>query len=363
LKRMAMLITGLEPGGAETQAAQLARSLVARGWEVAVFAFRTGALEAELRAGALPVHVLGPGRLLVHLARLQPAIIHAHLFHANVAARLARLLCPLPVVVSTVHSAAETSRRSGVIGRRDLLYRVTDSLSDATVFVSSASADRHIRARAASSRRARVIPNGVDTARFHPDSALRTEARAALGLDGEFAWLAAGRLLWKKNYPLMLEAMARQTAGVLLIAGDGPDAARLRQLAGPNVRFLGVRQDMPALMNACDGFVLSSGVEGLPMVLLEAAASGLPQVATAAGGVPEAVVHERTGLVVPCGDAAALAAAMHRLAAMPPEARAAMARAAREHAVARFDLAAVTSAWEDLYGQLVEESRLRDMEP
>ena len=101
--------------------------------------------------------------------------------------------------------------------------------------------------------------------------------------------------MWKKNYPLMLEAMARQREGVLFIAGDGPDAARLRQLAGPNVRFLGARDDIPALMNACDGFVLSSDVEGLPMVLLEAAASGLPQVATAAGGVAEAVIHERTG--------------------------------------------------------------------
>jgi len=363
LKRIAFLVTGLERGGAETQAAGLARSLRARGWEVSVFAFRAGPLEAELRAAAVPVHVLGPGRLLVHLARLKPAIVHAHLFHANLAARLAGLLCPIPVVVSTVHSAAETSRRSGDIRRRDLLYRVTDSLSDATVFVSSASACRHIGARAVARQRVSVIPNGIDTARFRPDPSLRAGVRAALALEGEFAWLAAGRLMWKKNYPLMLEAMARQPAGVLIIAGDGPDAARLRQLAGPNVRFLGARQDMPALMNACDGFVLSSDVEGLPMVLLEAAASGLPQVATGAGGVPEAVVHERTGLVVPCGDAAALAAAMHRMASMPPAARASMARAAREHAVARFDLAAVTSQWENLYRRLVEAARLEAMEP
>jgi len=363
LTRIAMLITGLERGGAETQAANLARSLGARGWEVTVFAFRTGALEPELRAGAVPVRVLGPGHLLIHLARLQPAILHAHLFHANLAARLARLLCPIPVVVSTVHSVAETGSRSRGNRHRDLLYRATDALSDATVFVSSASAGRHIAARAVSKRRSRVIPNGVDTARFRPDPALRAKARAALGLGGEFAWLTAGRLMWKKNYPLMLKAMARQHEGVLFIAGDGPDAARLRQLAGPNVRFLGARDDIPALMNACDGFVLSSDVEGLPMVLLEAAASGLPQVATAAGGVPEAVIHERTGYVVPTGDAAALAAAIERLAAMPPEARASMARAAREHAVTRFDLTAVTSEWEDLYRQMIEAARFAAMEP
>jgi glycosyltransferase involved in cell wall biosynthesis len=363
LKRIAILLTGLERGGAETQAVHLARSLAARGWEVTVLAFRVGALEAELRASGVPVQALSPARQPIQLARLKPAIVHAHLFHANLTARLARLVCPIPVVVSTVHSVAETSRRSGAIRHRDFLYRVTDVLSDATVFVSSAAADRHIAARAVSSRRARVIPNGVDTARFHPDPSLRAQGRTALGLDGEFAWLAAGRLMWKKNYPLMLEAMARQPEGVLFIAGEGPDAARLRQLAGLNVRFLDARQDMPVLMNACDGFVLSSDVEGLPMVLLEAAASGLPQVATAAGGVPEAVIHERTGFVVPPGDAAALTAAMQRLAAMPPEARASMARAAREQAVARFDLTAVTLQWEDLYRQLMEAARLTAMEP
>lgn len=363
MNRIALLVTALERGGAETQAAHLARALAARGWNVTVFAFRPGALECELRATGVTVQVLGPARLLIHLARFQPAILHAHLFHANLAARLARLLCPIPVVVSTVHSLAESSRRSPAILRRDLLYRLTDFLSDATVFVSSAAAQRHIAARAVSQRRSLVIPNGVDTARFHPDPSRRAAARAALGLAGEFAWLAAGRLMWKKNYPLLLQAMAGQPGAILFIAGDGPDADRLRQLAGPNVRFLGARQDMPALMNACDGFVLSSVVEGLPMVLLEAAASGLPQVATDVGGVSEAVLHERTGLVVPPGDAAALAGALERLASLPPEARAAMARVAREHAVAHFDLGAVTSQWEDLYQRLIDAARRTAMEP
>jgi glycosyltransferase involved in cell wall biosynthesis len=363
VKRIAILVTGLERGGAELQAVDLARSLNARGWEVTVLAFRAGALETELRTAGVTVRVLGPVALLAHLARLKPAIVHAHLFHANLAARLARGLCPIPVVISTVHSMVEAERRSGAYRRRDLCYRATDGLSDATVFVSSAAAGRHIAARAVSGRRACVIPNGVDTARFHPDPALRAQVRAELGLSDEFAWLAAGRLMWKKNYPLMLEAMTRQHEGVLLIAGEGPDEARLRQLAGPNVRFLGARHDMHALMNACDGFVLSSDVEGLPMVLLEAAASGLPQVATAAGGVPEAVLHERTGYVVPCGDATALAAAMQRLAALSPEARNAIARAAREHAVTRFDLAAVVSQWEDLYRRLMEAARRAAMEP
>jgi glycosyltransferase involved in cell wall biosynthesis len=200
-----------------------------------------------------------------------------------------------------------------------------------------------------------VIPNGVDTNRFRPDAARRERMRPALGIGNEFAWLAAGRLMWKKDYPTMLRAMARQRTGVLLIAGEGPLRVQLHSLAGElgvHARFLGARQDMAELMNACDGLLLSSVVEGLPMVLLEAAASGLPSIATNAGGVREAVLDGHTGYVVPSGEPVALAEAMSRLVDLPAEARQRMARAAREHALARFDLRVVADQWERLYDQL-----------
>jgi glycosyltransferase involved in cell wall biosynthesis len=339
MTRLAFLITGLERGGAELQLLHLARALRARQWDVTVFALRTGPLAAEFND--IPVHTFLPGPLL----RFRPHILHAHLFHANIAARLARLFLPIPIVISTVHSLAETSHRSDNIRHRDLLYRITDPLTDATVFVSQAVADRY---RAAKSR---VIPNGIDTERFRPDPERRARTRAALGIDREFAWLAAGRLMWKKNYPLMLEALAQQPNALLLIAGEGADEARLRELAPPNARFLGPRTDMPDLMNGADAFVLSSAVEGLPTVLLEAAASGLPCVATAVGGVPEAVLEGRTGYLVPPSDARALAAAMSQLAA---EDRGAMSRAAREHAVEHFDLRVVVQQWERLYRELLD---------
>jgi glycosyltransferase involved in cell wall biosynthesis len=345
MTRIAFLITGLERGGAELQLVNLARALHGRGWEVAVFALRNGPLAADLREFKIPVQTFYPTRLL----RFRPHIVHAHLFHANIAARAARLFLPIPILISTVHSFAETSRRSDSIGARDLLYRLTDSLTDATVFVSRAAAERR------RARNSRVIPNGVDTDRFRPDAERRARTRADLGLTREFAWFAAGRLMWKKNYPLMLEAMAQQSApqtgAVLLIAGEGADEARLREIAPPNVRFLGARADIPDLMNAADAFVLSSAVEGLPTVLLEASASGLPCVATAVGGVPEAVVPGVTGYLVPQSDAAALAVAMTRVAG---EDRAAMSRAAREHAVAHFDLRIVVEQWERLYRELLD---------
>jgi glycosyltransferase involved in cell wall biosynthesis len=343
MRRIAFLITGLERGGAELQLALLAGALRARGWEVAVYALRGGPLMDELRAERF--HPL-------HLLRFRPLILHAHLFHANIAARLVRLFLPVPIVISTVHSLAESNRRSGRFRARDLMYRITDVLSDATVFVSTAAANRHLNAGAVTAARTRVIPNGVDIDRFRPDPERRARTRASLGLRDEFVWLAAGRLMWKKNYPLLLAAIARQSRGVLLIAGTGPDQAELRAMSHASVRFLDARDDMPELMNAADAFVLSSTVEGLPMALLEAAASGLPCVATTVGGVAEAVVDERTGYLVPPGDEDALSSAMMRLAALTPEERAKLSRAARNHAVEHFDLRVVVPQWEHLYDSL-----------
>jgi len=358
-----LLTTNLARGGAEMQVAQLAVSLRRRGWPVSVVSLLPpSALEDDLVSSGVPVHSLRmqPGRanplalprLVAILRKLRPRVLHSHMFHANLLARAVRLVCPVPVVVSTLHSVAESSRRSADVRCRDWLYRITDGLSDVTVSVSAAGAERHASARAVPRAKLRVIPNGVDTERYRPDAAQRVRMRAQLGLGGEFAWLAAGRLMWKKDYPAMLRAMARQRAGVLFIAGSGPLEPELRSLArelGSNARFLGSRDDIPELMNACDGLLLSSVMEGLPMVLLEAASSGLPCVAADAGGVREAVANERTGYVVPPGSPDALAAAMSHLTELSGQARREMSQAARELAVARFDLSVVTAQWERVY--------------
>jgi glycosyltransferase involved in cell wall biosynthesis len=374
--RVVLLITGLDRGGAESEVAQLAVELVHRGWEASVVSLAApGVLAADLARGGVPVFsaLMAPGRanpfraarLLGLMRRLRPHVVHAHLFHANMAARLLRLLSPVPVVLSTIHSLAESPRGSAAIAARDRLYRLTGRLSDLTVCVCQASAERHVGARAVSPSRVRVIPNGVDTRRFRPDAAARERTRRMLAPADEFLWLAVGRLIWKKDYPAMLRAMARLGGGVLLVAGAGPLESELRSLAGElgvDARFLGARDDIPELMNAADGLVLSSVTEGLPLVLLEAAAAGLPALATDAGGAAEAVLDGRTGWVVPSGDIAALAAAMARLRALAPAERAAMGRAAREHAEARFDLRAVAGEWERLYQELLASAARRGLE-
>jgi glycosyltransferase involved in cell wall biosynthesis len=274
------------------------------------------------------------------------------MFHANLMGRLARLLFPIPRVISTLHSLAESSRRSPDVSRRDRLYRLTDPLAHATVAVCQAAADRHAEAGAVSREKLRVIPNGVDTAKFRPDDARREAVRRAMGAADEFVWLAAGRLMWKKDYPTMIRAAARCAGRKLWIAGTGPQEDELRALAAElkaDVHFLGLRADLPELMNAADALVLSSTVEGLPMVLLEAASSGLPCVATRAGGSGEVIIDGQTGFLSPCGDVESLASAMAQVEALSIEDRREMGRAARTAALQRFDIGVIASQWERLY--------------
>ena len=360
-----LLTTNLARGGAEAQVALLAQSLQRRGWGVVVVSLLDPtAFQMELTAAGIPVHSLRmkPGRpnplavarLAAIIRQIRPRVLHSHMFHANLMARLMRLVFPIPVVISTLHSTAESSRHSTGTRWRDWAYRATDALADTTVAVSQAVAERHAAARAVPRARLRVIPNAVDAEQFRPDAVRGRPLREELGAGSDFVWLAAGRLMWKKDYPTMLRAAASLPTGTLWIAGAGPLEAELTALArelGARARFLGARDDLASLMNAADGLVLSSVVEGLPMVLLEAAASGLPCVTTDAGGARDAVLDGETGFVTTPGEPQALAAAMRRLMDLPTPARQGMGEAARQLALARFDLGQITSQWERLYRQ------------
>lgn len=185
------------------------------------------------------------------------------------------------------------------------------------------------------------IYNGVDVQRF--DSSRSTadsvdDLRASLGLErGEAVILSAGRLTPQKCFGDLLAAFAalaaRRPDARLLIAGEGPERARLEELSrslglGDRARLLGHVDELPALYAAADLFVLPSSYEGFPFALLEAMAAGLPVVATHFGGADELVDHGREGLLVPAGDVGGLAAAIDAILA-DRAAMAAMAASAR----------------------------------
>ncbi|MER3479063.1 MAG: glycosyl transferase family 1 [Meiothermus sp.] len=368
-----MLTTGLAYGGAETQLVRLATRLKARGWDVRVVSMLPPqAYVEELESAGIPVDSLGMRRgvpdpraifrLAGILRRERPLVLHSHMVHANLLARLARPLVRVPVLVCTAHNIIEGGRH------RELAYRLTDPLCDITTQVSRAGLERYVKVGAVPAHKIRFVPNGVDTDRFQPDQDARNRLRKELGLGTEFAWLAVGRFEEAKDYPNMLRAFARvqkaRPDARLLIAGQGPSRAEAEELVAKLgltevVRFLGVRKDIPELLNAADAYVMSSAWEGMPMVLLEASASGLPVVATHVGGNAEVVLDGQSGFLVPPKDPEALAGAMLRLMSLSPEAREAMGRAGRAHVEANYALDRVVDRWEALYKELLERKGIR----
>ena len=145
----------------------------------------------------------------------------------------------------------------------------------------------------------------------------------------------------------------------LLIAGTGPLRSSLEDEIGAaglatNVSILGLRKDVRALMQAADAFVMSSAWEGMPVVLLEAAAAGLPIVATRVGGNPEVVCDGESGFLVPPRDSDALGLAMLRLTGLSEAQRRSMGERGREHVRAHYGLNRVVERWEDIYRGVLE---------
>jgi glycosyltransferase involved in cell wall biosynthesis len=269
-----------------------------------------------------------------------------------------RLFVRVPALVSTIHNIYEGG------GLLMAGYRLTNALADQMTIVSQAAADRFVREGIVPEDRLRVIPNGVDTDQFRnvPANA-RESVRRALGLEHEFVWVAVGRFETSKDHPTMLRAFARlrerHRETVLLLVGQGSLQAESEILArrlglGREVRFLGVRRDMPEIMSAADGYVMSSAWEGMPMVLLEAAAAGLPIVATSVGGNREVVCHEESGFLVPPRDPDALGQAMLRLIGLSEAQRRSMGQRGREHVQTRHGLSRMVEGWEDVYREVLE---------
>jgi glycosyltransferase involved in cell wall biosynthesis len=365
-------------GGAEVQSIDLARKLKSRGWDISVLSLRRPKSGSELLASeGIPVHTVdavggNPVRPMWRLARYlreeRPHILHCHMSHAVLAARLARLTQRIPVVIGTLHGLKMYNVRGTGWRLRETLHGLTDWLSDVTTVVCGAAADHYLSTGAVSRNSLRLIPNGVDTVRFQFDPAIRQRVRTELGVADQFVWLTVGRFQPVKDHHTLLRSFSRTLGqsprSVLLLAGNGPMEGDLKELAhglgiGSKVRFLGSRADIPALMNASDACVLSSIYEALPMVLLEAASAGVPAVATDVGGTSDIVIHGATGFLTPPTNTQALANAMLRLSSLPAASRASMGDRARRHATSRFGLDEVVGQWERLYQEMLVKNEAR----
>lgn len=371
-RRLLYLATSSGIGGAERQVRDLSVRMRDNGWDVLAVSMlplergfadlpAQGVTTASLRMGKGVPDPRGLRRLLAILRDWRPDVLHAHMIHANLLARTSRLLHRTPVLVCTMHSQRQGSRA------RMVAYRITDHLSDATTAVSSVAREDAISLGAVSASRVTVVPNGIDVSQYGRDRSTRSRLRSELGLGDDFTYLAVGRIAVPKDYPNLISAFAR-THGAhdrarLLIAGTGPqddlrdrvDRAGL----GGHVRLLGERQDVPELMKAADAYVMSSAWEGLPLVLLEAAASYLPIVATDVGGNGEVVIDGVTGVIVPPRDPEALAIGMTKLMTIGDGRRESMGRAGRELVERAFDIEIVVQRWISIYQSLLERRQGR----
>ena len=371
--RILLLSTSMGMGGADKLLLTAAQTLRDSGHQVLIVSLTPlGPMGFEGRSLGLAVESLEmrrgvpDPRGLMRLVRLvrqwKPDVLHSHMVHANLMARVLRLLIPIPVVVSTIHNIYE--------GGRLLMtgYKLTNNLVDHMTIVSTAAADRFVTEGIVPRRLLRVVPNGVDIEQFQQVSdGTRDALRRSLGLVDDFLWLAVGRFEIAKDYPNMLRAFAQvreaERRAVLLLVGRGTLQAEAERLVaefglGESVRFLGVRQDVPELMRAADAFVMSSAWEGMPMVLLEASAAGLPIVATKVGGNHEVVLDEETGFLVPPRDSDALARAMLRMMRLPPADRRSMGERGYDNVRVHHRLSRVAEDWEALYREILAQKGL-----
>jgi glycosyltransferase involved in cell wall biosynthesis/CDP-glycerol glycerophosphotransferase (TagB/SpsB family) len=366
-RRLLFVVTGLGWGGAESQVIDLARTLSKQGWQVRVATLLNDAeRRLDLESEGIPVHTLGmkrglpDPRAMLRLAAIirefRPSVVHSHMVHANLMTRLTRLVAPSTLVVTSAHNVNEGA------SWRMWVYRATDRLTNLTTNVSPAAVARSIERKAAPKARIRCMPNGIDTTRFKADPELRARVRQELKLGDRFVWLCVASLERQKDYPNLFGALERlrdhPARPLVLAVGVGALKAELEATASSQVpemvRFLGARGDVPALMVAADAYVLSSAWEGLPVVLLEAAASCLSIVCTDVGGNREIVRDGETGYVVPPGNSAILAEAMAKVMNSSPDQRAALGHRARAHVDAAFSLQGVAARWERIYAELFE---------
>jgi glycosyltransferase involved in cell wall biosynthesis len=339
----------LDAGGVERTTIEIAEALTRAGGR-ALVASRGGRLEPELEAAggeliAMPVDSKNPLTILANARRIEQlarrsgvAIIHARsrapAWSALIAAR--RLGVPFVTTYHGVYNANTGLKRfyNGVMARGDVVIANSDYTRAHVMKEHRVSAERVVS-----------IPRGVDLARFDPAQVSDERVGNMRGLwgvaetDKRPIVLLPARLTRWKGQTVLIDAAAaieQETPGAALyvLAGDSQgraeyvadlhDLAEKRGLAD-RVRIVGHLVDMPAALAASTVAVFpSTDPEAFGRAAVEAQAMGVPVIASRLGGLAETIVDGETGLLVPAGDPAALAAAIQRMLAMPPDARAAM---------------------------------------
>ncbi|WP_093886605.1 glycosyltransferase [Streptosporangium canum] len=366
-RRVMLLIGQLRVGGTEKQVFLLATGLFRSGVAVDVVTLHSDgpyrdALELagvhvhnagftgmSMGPMALPRNLLAAVRLIRLIRRLRPDVLHAFLYHGYVIGAPIAWLARVPVVVAGRRSLSDFKRARRWVYA---LERVATRLTRHVVANAVAVAEDTRRVEGIVPGKLSVIYNGLPESAFVPG----TPARIVTDLP---VVCCVANLKTHKGHRFLIEAVAllaaRGTPCTLVLAGEGPERdALLRQAAnlGVDLRLLGLRRDIEALMNRASAVVLASLYEGMSNAVMEAMAAGKPIVATAVGGTRELLSGR--GLLVPPADPPALADALERVL-RDPHLSASLGVAARAWAMDNLGVDSMIDRHLVLYRRLLEE--------
>lgn len=381
--KVMFLVDTLELGGTETQMVQLAVRLKAKGHRIVVGCLHPGgALTENLRSAGVPVvefpklgsllslqgayQIL---RLTRYLRRERFDVLHAHDLWANLMGIPSAYVAGTKVIISSQRDLGHlwwyTPFRTKVI-------RIIHLLASRVVANSAAVRDLLVNSFRVPPEHVQIIRNGVEVEKFECVGADRRKILSCAEDDTRLVIMVANMHSSVKGHHDLVEAawqVCREVSATrFVLVGDGEERPKIEQHvrdAGllAHFLFLGSRKDIPELLACAELSILPSRAEGLPNVILEAMAAGLPVVATRVGGIPEIVEDGESGLLVPSQDPHALAEAILRL--LQDRALAArIARNAQERIRARFSFDHVVCEFEEVYksNRLSRSERFRNWE-
>lgn len=295
--------------------------------------------------------------ILALLKRNKIEILHAHSSKAALVGRVAARLAGTPAIFFTAHNSIFYESWPG--WKKTVLAAAERFLAGYTskiVTVSNVLRNELLEREGIAPAKVITIYNGIDPAPYLT-ARPRKEVLQSLGLTPEKKVIGTvARLAPQKGVLYFIRAAAilsRDPGIVFLVVGDGPLREELEAEAtklglGERIIFAGHRRDVDTILPCLDVLVLPSITEGLPLIILEAMAAARPVVASAVGGVPEAVEDGKTGLLVSAGDEQALAAAVKKIIAHPEAARS-MGLAGRRRVREHFTVAEMVRKTERLY--------------
>lgn len=359
--KILFIITSLGMGGAENIVVSLADKLTLQGHNVDIVCLR-GEILIKPKCKNIKIYSLKLTNIInIYtvlkkinniIKKMQPDVIHAHMFHAIIMSRILKISFPDIKLISTAHSKLYGGKFRG------LLYKITDRFSDLNTNVSHEATDYFLDHKVFSRNNTITVTNGIDINKYSYDLNKRTKLRDFYRIQAsDKIFISVGRFNEAKDYPNLLNAYAKfishyKKESKLFIIGDGVLRAQIEELIeqlglANSVTLLGIRHDVNELLNMADIFILSSEWEGFGLVIAEAMATEKVVIATDCGGVKEVLGNYE--YLVPAKDSEALTQKMLEVTEINQQDCEQIGKINRQRVIDHYSLDAMVGQWLKLY--------------